>query len=283
MKKILILFAGILCLCWANQTRMNTLMAGDYIDDPVNISVFPQYIPLYQNCLYGDIFIGLDDFGLILSPKSEFGGLAVWDNGDLNIGYGLTVKRFDIGLYMTPVKDRTAYGFGIGRAHFEARCDVSFFLSDAVDAEYFTVNVRCLKRKLDFVIIPRYTYGNYREPTEYQSHRGGLMVQRLILNEGFIYLAGDYTYHTVDNITDTTNAFAGLELPLSHLVLLRLGFRESFAMDNGFVETGMTVEPGICFRVREFNLDFHVNKDRLFDKELTFVNSFGVDLNFAKF
>lgn len=269
-------------LGWANQTRMNTLLAGDFIDDPVNIAVFPQHIALFQNTLYGDITGSLDDFGIIVAVKPQLGGLAVWEKDNLNVGYGTTVRRFDIGLHASPVKDDTRFGVGLGRAFFASRCDLSFLMSTADQNKNFAINLRCLKRKMDFIIVDRYAYSNYKEPLEFQTHYFGLMLQRLVLSEGFAFLAADYLYNTSSS-PDIVKVYSGFELPLSSLVYLRLGCRDAFTIDEGLNAGNLEVEPGIALHIRDFSLDFHLNRDRFFDKNLTLVKSFGADLNFGKF
>jgi len=278
---IFLFFSG----AWANQTRMNTLIAGDYIDDPVNISVFPQHIMIFQNYFYGDIFNNSHDYGMVFAPKSEYGGLAIWNSDQFCAGYGITLKRFDLGLYGSPIEDHTRLGIGIGRAYFDSRIDVSFIMNngDSLDVENFHINVRLLKRKMDFVIIPRYTFSHNVEPASYTQHRAGLMLQKLILNEGFVFLAGEYLNSKGDVDSSCASFLGGIELPLSRVVTLRMGCKEVLNLDQGVTTADLLLEPGVGFRIREFNLDFHVNQGRLFNKDLTFVESFGLDLNFGKF
>ena len=52
---------------------------------------------------------------------------------------------------------------------------------------------------------------------------------------------------------------------------------------DGFESPEWFVEPGISIRIREFTLDFHLNQERLYDKDVTLFNSFGLELNFGRF
>jgi hypothetical protein len=268
-----------------SETRMNTFMAGDYIDDIVNIAVYPQHIVMYQNNLYGDIAHQLEDFGIIITPDIKYGAGACWQrstfSGGFNIGYGINVRRFDLGIFASPVEDYWRYGLGVGRTLFDRRFDISFIVRDEFVVEQYEFNVRCKRRRGDFIIMPKYALDHIREPYQYTTHTFGLMVQRLILNEGFVYFIAEYELNRGDITTDYTNIYGGLELPLSRMVVLRLGVWEQFT--DGFNVPETKIEPGISLRIREFTIDFHLDKDRLFDKELTFFNSFGLDLNFGRF
>jgi len=264
---------------------METFMAGDYIDDIVNIAVYPHHIAMYQNNLYGDITRGVEDYGIIIAPDIKYGAFACWQKGiylgGFNLGYAINFRKFDIGIFASPVEDHLQYGFGIGRTFFDRRFDLSFLVSDALNDEWYQFNFRCTGRKGDYIIVPKYVLKQVREPYEYTRHRFGVMLQRRILNEGFVYFIAEYDFRQGDISIDFTNIYAGLELALSRVVMLRLGVFEQF--DDGFETPVWQIEPGIGLRIREFNLDFHLNQDRLFDKEVTLFNSFGLDLNFGRF
>jgi hypothetical protein len=288
MKKIAfitILFFAMVNVVWANHTRMATFMAGDYIDDLVNIALYPHHIVSYENNLYGDIANQLDDYGIIIAPEKKFGALACWQNMapayDFNIGYGIKLFNFDIGVSGSPVEDHFKMGFGLGRTFFSRRFDLSLLFSDGVNDEWLKFNLRCSRRRGDFIIVPKYTLDYVSEPNEFNRHRIGLMLQRLILNEGFVYFIAEYDFTQGDVESDYTNIYAGLELPLGRRIGLRLGAQETFS--NGFESPKWQVEPGISIRIREFSIDFHLNKESLFDKETTLFKSFGLDLNFSRF
>lgn len=288
MKKII--FASIVCFfaansVWANQTRMGIFMAGDYIDDLVNIDIYPHRIAAYENNLYGDVTAGSGDYGIILTPDIKYGALACWqnavpDNG-FNIGYGINLRKFDIGISGSPVKDLSRFGIGVGRTYFDKRFDLSFLMSDAINEEWYKFNLRLSKRKGDFVIVPKYTLNHAKVPYEYNRHRIGIMLQRLILNEGFVYFIAEYDFSRGDIENDYTHIYAGLELPVTKTIVLLFGIKENFI--NGFESPEWQIEPGISIRIREFSFDFHLNEERLFDKEVTLFESFGLDLNFGKF
>jgi hypothetical protein len=263
---------------------MNTFMTGDYIDDVVNIDGFPQHIMVFANTIYGDILRGADDYGVLLSPEQKYGGIAVWQRDNFFIGYGVNLKRFDIGIYGSPMEDRNRIGIGVGRAYFTTRLDLSAIVNKETNIdEYWELNIRGLKRKGDYILMLRYGFRNTTAFYEYSQHRIGLMAQRLVLNEGFVYLAAEFNILDGDYTDDFALVFAGLELPLNRTFSFRIGCREAFNEANDFVPDTWEVQPGICVKIRDFSFDFHLNKERFFDKDLTFINSCGLDLNFGSF
>ncbi len=267
---------------WANWTRMNTLMIGDYIDDPVNISFYPQHITVFSNNFYGDIISSKTDFGIVITPVEKYGGLAFWQNGNFNIGYGLTIKKIEIGIMGSPVKDHYQFGLGCGYATLDMRVDLTGVINNETNInEGYDFRLRFLKRKSEYILIPRFALSINSEPYDYQSYNFGLALQRLILNDGFVILGMEYLLREGSLEADRVYFFAGFELPLNKTFYLRMGAREEF--DEDFVPSGWDVEPGLGLRIRTFNLDFHLNQERLFDKETTFFKSFGLDLNFGKF
>jgi len=293
MKKIIIIICFSLFVMlnsvWANKTRMGTLMVGDYIDDLVNISVYPHHIAIYSNNFYGDISKSVEDYGIIITPDIKYGALAFWQTdsisglpgGGFNIGYAINLHKFDIGAFGSLIENRTQFGFGFGRSFFASRIDLSFLMNDETDNTWYQFNLRLSKRKTEFIIVPKYKLNYFREPYKYSNHRIGLLLQRLILNEGFVFFAAEYDLSRGDIAFDHTNIYAGFELPLSRILVLRLGVHEQFT--NGFETPQWQLEPGIGLQIREFSLDFHLNKERLSDKETTLVNSFGLELNFGRF
>lgn len=282
MKKILLFGAIIISTIWANQTRMNNLMMGDYIDDAVNIGIYPQHINIFPNTFYGDIISSTTDFGMVMMPIEKYGGIAVWQHKNFHIGYGIMVRKFELGIMGCPVKDHNRFGMGIGYATFNSRIDISGIINNETNLnEGFNINLRILWRKSEYILIPRYSVNIQSERYDYQSHNIGLALQKLILNDGFVILGAEYLLEQGDIEADFAYCFAGFELPLNKTFILRMGAREKFNED--FVPVEWQVEPGIGLRIREFNLDFHLNQDRLFDKNLTFFKSFGLDLNFGRF
>ncbi len=283
MKKLI--FIGlivILCPLWANWTRMNTLMVGDYIDDPVNIGIYPQHINVFPNNFYGDIFSASTDFSIVLTPIGKYGGLAFWQDKNFNIGYGITVKKFEVGIMGSPVKDHNRFGIGLGYATIDMRVDFSGIINNETNVdESYDIHLRLLKRKAEYILIPRYSLNIQSAPYDYQSHNIGLALQRLILDEGFAIVGFEYLLREGNITSDRAYFFAGFELPLNKTFYLRMGAREEFNED--FVPQKWTVEPGIGLRIREFNIDFRLNQERLFNKETTFFKSFGLNLNFGKF
>ncbi len=277
---------AVLNLAQANETRMATLMAGPYIDDIINIGIYPQHIMFYQNSLYGDITSTTEDYGFIITPDAKYGALAFWESpsnaGGFDIGYAVKLANFDFGLFGSPIENHKQIGFGIGRTFFTRRIDLSFIYRQIVNDDNWKLNLRLLKRKGDFAIIPMYQLqlldGAF---IDYSNHAIGLIVQRFVLNEGFVFCGAEYDMTRGDLEADQTIVHTGFELPLSRILILRLGVKEEFA--NGFDPGTWQVEPGISIRIREFNLDFHLNKERLYDKELTFFKSFGIELDFGRF
>jgi hypothetical protein len=272
-------------LVWANHTRMSTLMAGDYVDDIVYTDLYPHRLLVYKNNLYLDVASGPDDFGVIATPDMKYGVIACWQNPvtdyGFNIGYAITLLKFDLGLSLSPAKDNTRFGLGIGRTFFAQRFDVSFLTFDGITEKWHRFSVRYTRKMSDYNIIPKYTYDYVFEPSDCGKHKLGLMFQRFILNEGFVYLGAEYDFSRGDIEYDSTHIHAGVELKLTRLLVLRCGVAEHF--DSDFANAEWQVEPGIGLRIRDFNLDFHFNKDRLFDKEQTFFKSFGLDFNFGRF
>lgn len=260
-------------------------MAGDYIDDMINIGLYPHQMVMYENSLYGDITTELEDYGIIFAPDIKYGAFGCWQSPEpargFNVGYAINLFKFDVGVSGSPVKDHMQFGFGIGRAYFSKRFDLSFLVSDELNDKWFKFNLRCAWRKGDFIIVPKYTLDYTREPYEYNRHRIGLMLQRLILNEGFVYFIAETDLSRGDIEDDYTHIHAGLEIPLSRRIALIFGIKENFS--NGFESPEWQIEPGISLHIREFTLDFHLNQDRLFNKNATLINSFGLDLNFGRF
>jgi hypothetical protein len=289
MKKIIlytvILMLGFMSAVQADQTRMDVLMAGDYIDDIVNIGIYPHHIAQYQNFIYGDIKSTLTDYGIMVSLLPKLGALGLWQNPEpgrgFNIGYAIDLKKIEIGLFASPVEDNMVFGIGVGRGFFDKRFDLSFLVSDAVNDEWYKFNVRFARRRNDFVFVPKYTLDYVTEPFEYTRHRIGLMLQRLIFNEGFVFLIAEYDISRGDIESELTHIHGGIDLPISRKVGVMLGIKENFT--EGFESLEWFVEPGISVRIREFRFDFHLNQERLFDKDVTFFNSFGLELSFGRF
>ncbi len=271
----------------ADEVRVQTLMVPDMIDDPVNISIFPHHMVQYANCLWGDIHsTTAEDFGLILSPGPRLGALAVWQqSGDLipgfNFGYGRRIFRFDLGLSGMFMSDHKHFGIGLGRTFFSKRIDLSFLYNDDVTTKWYRINLHSLVRKSDYILAYRYAYLQNREPLDYLNHKIALMIQRLVLSEGFVHVAAEYNVQRGDIEADFLDVYAGAELPLSQTFVLRLGMKEE--LNSDWEPIGFEFQPGIGVRIRQFTLDFQINKDRLHHKEATIVNSFGVDLNFGGF
>ena len=290
MKEIIvtILFLSVVVnVVQASQTRMTTLMARDYIDDITNIGVYPQHIVIYENNLYGDITRQVDHFGIIISPKKKYGAVACWQNNEsgngFNVGYAINLHRFDIGISGSPVEDNGGFGIGIGRRFFDRRFDLSFLLRDGTNEEWYKVNLRLAGRRGDYVIVPKYSLDGYSKPYDYSRHRIGIMLQRLVLNEGFVFCIAEYDFSRGDIDNDYTRVYGGFELPLNRKIVLRSGAQETFT--EGFESPEWQIECGFSVRIREFSLDFHINTDRLFEDDFTlFVfRSFGLDLNFGRF
>jgi len=281
-KTILIGLIIVLSPLWANWTRMNTLMIGDYIDDPVNIGIYPQHINVFPNNFYGDIFSSNTDFGIVVTPIEKYGGLGFWQDKNFYIGYGITVKKFELGIMGSPVKDHNRFGIGLGYATIDMRVDISGIINNETNVnEGYDFHLRLLKRKAEYILIPRYSLNIQSKPYDYQNHNVGLALQRLILNDGFAILGMEYLVRKGDIEADRAYFFAGFELPLNRTFYLRAGAREEF--DEDFVPQKWTVEPGLGMRIREFNLDFHLNQERLFNDDAHLFKSFGLDLNFGKF
>ncbi|KPJ73743.1 hypothetical protein AMJ52_03355 [candidate division TA06 bacterium DG_78] len=293
MKKIYIT----ICLCLftllnfagANDTRMGILMTGDYIDDIVNIRTYPHHISLYHNSLYGDIASDVEDYGIIITPDIKYGAIAFWQDretqGVFNLGYGLDLFNFNIGAFGSLVEDHTKFGVGFGRSFFTRRFDCSFIIHSESNYEQYQFNLRYSERKSDFIIVPKYQLNYYAEPFEYSNHILGLLIQRLVFSEGFVFFIAEYDFSRGDIENDYTNVYTGFELPLSKILILRLGVSERFT--NGLESPTWYVEPGIGLQIRGFSIDFHVNKDWLFDRDedenVGLIKSFGLDLNFGRF
>jgi hypothetical protein len=269
----------------ANHTRMSTLMAGDFLDDIVYTDVYPHRLLNYRNNLYLDISSGPVDFGVMGTPNEKYGVIGIWQNPvtgyGFNVGYALNLYKFDVGISFSPVKDNLRFGFGIGRDIFNQHVDISFLTFDGASEKMHCIRARYAIRTGDFNIIPKYAFNYVMDPSEFQNHRFGLMVQRIILNEGFVYFGAEYDIARGDIELDSTHVHAGVELKLNRFLVFRCGVAEHLI--NGFEDPQWYVEPGIGLRIRDFSLDFHLNKDRLFDKEQTFFKSFGLDFFFGRF
>jgi hypothetical protein len=264
-------------------------MTGDYIDDIVNIKSYPHLISLYYNSLYGDIASDGEDYGLIITPDIKYGAIAFWQDGEpqgvFNLGYGIDLFKFNIGAFCSLVEDHTKFGIGFGRSFFSRRFDCSFIFDDKSNYEQYQFNLRYSERRSDFIIVPKYQLNYYTESFEYTNHVLGILLQRLIFSEGFVFFMAEYDFSRGDIEYDNTNVNAGFELPLSKIVILRLGVSEQFT--NGLESPIWYVEPGVGLQIRGFSIDFHVNKDWLFDKnedeDVGLIKSFGLDLNFGRF
>jgi hypothetical protein len=264
---------------------MSTLMAGDYLEDMIYTDLYPQSILAYENSLFLDIGSGKDDFGVAVTPKTKYGVLACWQNPTtehgFNLGYALNILEFNVGLSLSPVKDNTRFGLGIGRYFFDQRIDISFLTFDGVNEKWHKFMARYVRRISDYSIVPRYSFDYVFEPSDYGKHRIGVIIQRFVLNEGFVFLGAEYDFSRGDIEYDSTHIHAGVEFNLNRLFVLRCGVVEHFV--GNFENAEWQVEPGIGLRVRDFKIDFHFNKDRLFDKEETFFKSFGLDFKFGRF
>lgn len=271
---------------WANQTRLDVLMTDDLIDDIVLINQYPNHIFTYANALYGDLAGDITDYGITITPDRKFGALAFWQNAvdthGFNIGYALNIFRFDVGVSVSPVTDHYRYGFGIGRTYFSRRFDLSMVITDEIDAQWYDIAFRCSRQRGDFIIVPRYALRYAEEPDEMQNHRIALMVQRLVLSEGFVYLAGEYEFERGDiEDIDLTHFYAGLELPIFKKMTLLLGARETFV--NGFESPTWSIQPGVSLRLRDFRVNLHLNKEWFFEDDVNILHSIGLDLNFGRF
>lgn len=269
----------------ANQTRMSTLMAGDFIDDIIHTDIYPHRLLSYRNNLYLDIGTGRTDFGVVGTPNEKYGVVGFWQNPvtehGFNIGYAIKLYKFDVGVSLSPVKDNIRFGFGIGRDIFNQHVDISFLTFDGATEKLHSIRARYGIRMGDFNVVPKYAFDYVLDPLEFQNHRFGVMVQRIILNEGFVYFGAEYAIARGDIETDSMHVHMGVELKLNRYLVLRCGCVEHFI--NGFEDPHWQIEPGIGLRIRDFSFDFHLNKDRLFDKEQTFFKSFGLDFFFGRF
>ncbi len=269
----------------ANHTRMSTLMTEDYLDDVIYTDHYPQRLLHYTNYLYLDIREGPEDYGLIVTPEKKYGVLACWQNPldeqGFNIGYAINLAQFDLGISVSPVQDNVRFSIGAGRTFFDQRVDLSFLTFDGEYETWHRFIIRYARQLGDFNIVPKYKLDYLLEPFEENRHQIGVMVQRTILNEGFVFFTAEYDLMRGDREYDRTNLYAGVEMKLSRHFILRGGVAEHF--DNGFENPSWHVEPGLGIRIRDFNIDFHIDEDRLFDKDLTFVESVGLDFHFGRF
>jgi hypothetical protein len=274
-------------LAHGNATRTATFMIRDLIDDPLNIAAFPNQIPLFSNCLWGDISrTDPEDYGIIIKPGDAIGAFTIWQSQDapvngFNLGYGRQLFNFDFGISGMYLEDYRHFGVGIGRTFFSKRFDLSFLMNDNAADQWFKINEHALIRRGDFILEERYSYSQIDGPLEYSEHVITPFIQRLILNEGFVYLAADFVIETGDVDQHFTNAYAGFELPLNRTFILRLGVMETF--DEDFIPMNYQIQPGIGMKIREFGIDFLFNKARLSDHDSPLLNSVGLDLNFGRF
>lgn len=270
---------------WANHTRMATLMTGDYLDDIIYTDLYPQRLLDYPSYLYVDIRSGPEDYGIVIVPHTKYGAFACWQNPvtgrGFNIGYALNVAKIDFGVSFSPVKDNIRFGIGAGRTFFAQRVDLSFLTFDGLDEAWHMFVARYARRLGDFNIVPKYALDYSMEPFEASRHRLGVMFQRMILNEGFVYFTAEYDFRRGNREYDRTHLYAGVEMRLTRHFVLRCGAAEHF--EGGFENPTWNLEPGFGLQIRDFQLDFHINKDRLFDKDITFIESFGLDFNFGRF
>ncbi len=285
MKKIIIIFSSLTVMVLANWTRTNILTGGEYLDDIVNIAAYPNQIIMYGNNLFGDIQPTCEGYGLIYESRHNVGALAIWQPPELNrglgIGYGLTLLRFDLGIMVSPVPDNIRFGFGIGRSHFSLRYEISFLTQNGINDDWHQFNLRISKKHGDFVFVPRYELHYVTAPDAYQNHTIGIMLQRLVLNDGFVYAAGEYAFRRGALENDQINIYAGLEMPVTRWLVLMCGVSENTAGD--FSNPAWNIEPGIGIRIRGFKINFHLNKNRLFDRDQTIFKGAGLDLAFGNF
>jgi hypothetical protein len=291
MKKTAIL-SIIICLftvtlAHANATRIATFMIQDLIDDPVNIAAFPNQISLFPNYLWGDISrTGPEDFGIILAPSDKIGAFSLWQSDQsvpqgFNVGYGRQIFNFDVGISGMYLTDYKHFGIGLGRTFFSKRFDLSFLMNDDANNQWFKVNEHLLVRKGDFVLAERYSYTKYQAALEYERHVITPFIQRLILNEGFVYLAAEFVIQQGDVEEDYTEVYAGVELPLNRTFILRLGVEEK--LNEDFVPIGYQIQPGLGIKIREFGIDLLLNKGRISGHDNPMFNGVGLDLNFGRF
>lgn len=269
----------------ANHTRMATLMTGDYIEDVIHTDLYPHRMVGYKNTVYLDIMPGPEDFGIFISPLAKYGVVGAWQNpvalNGFNVGYGVNLFKFDIGVSVSPVKDNIRFGIGAGRDLFNQYVEIAYLTLDGTPDKWHRLTARYTRRMGDFRIVPRYAVDFVMEPYDYTKHRGGFVVQRAILTEGFVYFGAEYEAGRGDIDYDSTRFHAGVEMKLGRIFVLRCGALERF---TGSFENGQwQVEPGIGVRIRDFSVDVHLNQERLFDKEQTFFRSVGLDFNFGRF
>ena len=268
-----------------NHTRMYALMAGDFIDDIIYVDMYPHRLMDYQNNLYLDISTNAADFGIIGTPDDKYGVIGTWQNplaeNGFNFGYAVSLYKFDLGVSFSPNRDNLRLGFGIGREFFDQKVEVSFLTFDGTEEDRHTFRIRYSRRMGDFNIIPRYALDYVSDPMDFKKHRIGLMFQRMILNEGFVYLGAEYDFTRGDIEIDSTHIHGGVELRLNRYLVLRCGIAEHF--EDSFENGTWFIEPGLGLRIRDFSIDFHLNHERLFDKEQTFFKSFGLDFFFGRF
>jgi hypothetical protein len=281
---VVILILGVQ-IASANHTRMATLMAGDFIDDIVFVDLYPHRLLDYQNSLFLDIATDSRDFGIMGTPNDKYGVLGFWQNplaeNGFNIGYAISLYKFDLGFSFSPNKDNLRLGFGVARDLFDQRIEVSFLTIDGIVEDQHSFRARYSRRMGDFNITPRYALEYVSDPTDFKKHKIGIMFQRMILNEGFVYAGVEYDFTRGDIEIDSTHIHGGVELKLNRYLVLRCGVAEHF--EDSFENGTWYIEPGIGLRIRDFSIDFHLNEERLFDKEQTFFQSFGLDFYFGRF
>jgi len=281
MKKIIFIWAVLYVfpqnLIWANKTRMVSLGVQDYLDDVINITRYPSQIMHYPNFLYGDIGNRSEDYGIIIAPEPNFGRFGIWQLNQFNLGYGINIHKFDIGISGSPVHNQRQFAIGLSYHRFAGRCDLGIRFSDSL----YTFGIRSSQRKGDFSLNPKYSFTNYRKPYKYFEHRLGILLQRFILSEGYVYLGAEYNPARGDIENDISRIYTGLELALSNRIMVRCGATEKFK--DKFERPEWQLETGIGITVRGIRFDCHLNKARLFDKELTIFNLVGFELDFGRF
>lgn len=289
MKKlILALITLVVCLvntAYANQTRSDILMATHYLEDITNINLYPQLLLQYHNFIFADVNGILQDYGIILAPGQKYGALGCWQNINKNqgfyLGYALKLAHFELGLAGYQIADYWNLSFGLGRTYFARRVDLSLLIYDDPELTDYNFNLRLSRRKGDFVFIPRYTLHFVKGNTEYNNHNFGLMLKRLILNEGFVYLGAEYDLTRGDIKDDNINIYAGVELPVSRYVQFLCGVKETVFNDLDSLK--WQIEPGLRLKIRDFHFDFHLNTERFFNDDVNLLKSIGFELDFSKF
>ncbi len=284
---IIVILLAFMSVSTANETRVGTLQSGYYIDDISLVNNIISLMPNFGNQLYGDLAGKSTDGGIFLSKNPRSGTVGVVMDDQIMLGCGRTVKNLDVALGWRPSGQYWMGSVGVGRNFFTRRIDLAsnIKLNQDTDEQILEFILRLKGKKNDWTCVPAYSLaivrGTAADP-EFMTHRIGFSLQRSLLEEGLVYVIGQYDVTTGDLDEGEISVTGGVEMRLGRVFGFRCGVSQT--VDDKFeVYKPVAFTPGLRATFGDFDFDFFVNRAWPFQDDEKLLVGAGVDFRFDRY